>query len=481
MKYKLQNLRLGFANNSSSSHSIVLLPPGAQTIPQEWQYGWDWFLLVKEEDKKKYFATQLFGALRHDLGDQIARIVTKDLFQVEIPEDAYVDHQSQFVTPTYINGTAAIDFLKDLGIAMSKDPKVGVQGGNDNSDGEAHLPSKFRNTPGSKDGRKPPTVRKENDGTWIMFNPENGAKTRFSPEWVEINNRKSDTPELVDIKITDFCDIGCAFCYQDSTPKGTHCDPTNFQNLMYSLSNLNVFEIAIGGGEPTMHPKFANFLYMAKQSKIIPNFTTRSTKWMKDPEIVKAVMENVGSFAFSCSTLADAENLYKTLSTINTKIAYDRQLLRKCQVQVIAGVTSGSELKKIAEFVNDNFSLPLTILGYKEVGRGPKFNKVPITLSEIRDAFEDWKWAAISVDSALLKQFPEINQTKTCDNLEGTHSMYIDLVGLSMQESSYSGVPIKIIETVTKYNRHIDWVKNVKNAFDMIGRVSVKMDRVRVT
>jgi hypothetical protein len=60
---------------------------------------------------------------------------------------------------------------------------------------------------------------------------------------------------------------------------------------------------------------------------------------------------------------------------------------------------------------------------------------------------EKLKWQIVSVDTALLKQFPGIVQSKTCETREGINSMYIDLVGLIMRESSYTGYPQKLLST----------------------------------
>lgn len=46
-----------------------------------------------------------------------------------------------------------------------------------------------------------------------LFNRVDGTKIRFAVG----SYTKAKRPELVDIKITDWCDVGCTFCYQNST------------------------------------------------------------------------------------------------------------------------------------------------------------------------------------------------------------------------------------------------------------------------
>jgi MoaA/NifB/PqqE/SkfB family radical SAM enzyme len=84
-------------------------------------------------------------------------------------------------------------------------------------------------------------------------------------------------PEFYDVKITDKCMSLCPQCYQDSTP-----DKKNFSNLIKNFTsffgkmtdNEKPFQIAIGGGEPTLHPNFFELLETSKKLGIVPNYTT---------------------------------------------------------------------------------------------------------------------------------------------------------------------------------------------------------------
>ena len=110
---------------------------------------------------------------------------------------------------------------------------------------------------------------------WVVFNRGTGAKVRLTfttcpPGPYQDNPVTEDTlkarkflkgpqvevtkaaaPELVDIKITDYCPFGCKYCYQGSTAKGTHAKTDTINTLSYALGRMHVFEVALGGGEPT--------------------------------------------------------------------------------------------------------------------------------------------------------------------------------------------------------------------------------------
>jgi organic radical activating enzyme len=84
-------------------------------------------------------------------------------------------------------------------------------------------------------------------------------------------------PEFYDVKITNKCLGRCPECYMNST-----CDSDHADNIIEKLfdyfgpmnENERPYQIAIGGGEPTLHPQFIKFLQACKALGIVPNYTT---------------------------------------------------------------------------------------------------------------------------------------------------------------------------------------------------------------
>ena len=65
----------------------------------------------------------------------------------------------------------------------------------------------------------------------VHFNLNDGTKIRE-------NNLDNFTPafaENMDIKITNYCDGGCAFCYEDCNKNGEHCDFSKFDSSVIIL------------------------------------------------------------------------------------------------------------------------------------------------------------------------------------------------------------------------------------------------------
>ena len=280
---KIENIRLGLATNSSSTHSIIFNLDARSRDWEDCEFGWDEFCCNCEDSKRMYLSAVLYHNLHESVGNDIARAVVESWVETELKElesgDWFygIDHQSLMTLPVNAQtGQPDKEFFKEL-LAYYLDPKLAIVGGNDN-DGPKIFTKGRENHLVETDGHdKTHVCRKDpNTGHWVLFNRYNGTKIRMHFDKNAPDYAKAFAPELVDIKITDYCPIGCAYCYQDSTKEGGHGDWKFIESLAYSLKDMGVFEVALGGGEPTMHPDFVKILKKFRGYGIVPNFTTRS-------------------------------------------------------------------------------------------------------------------------------------------------------------------------------------------------------------
>ena len=108
-------------------------------------------------------------------------------------------------------------------------------------------------------------------------------------------------PEFYDIKLTDACNGECPYCYQSSNPEDNH-----FDNVIKKINNLfgvmtenqKPFQVAIGGGEPTLSPNFVEVLKTFYDLGITPNYTTNGMEITND--ILEATKQYCGGVAVSC-------------------------------------------------------------------------------------------------------------------------------------------------------------------------------------
>jgi uncharacterized radical SAM superfamily Fe-S cluster-containing enzyme len=108
-------------------------------------------------------------------------------------------------------------------------------------------------------------------------------------------------PEFYDVKLTDKCNGMCPECYQNSIPQGKHSFDAlkKIKDFFGKLSENNKpFQVALGGGEPTLHPDFIEILKTFHNLGITPNYTTNGMNLTE--KILRATKKYCGGVAVSC-------------------------------------------------------------------------------------------------------------------------------------------------------------------------------------
>jgi len=133
----VHNVRLGFATNSSSSHSIALVSKDTK-IQDDYspEFGWDFFTCASEEAKRQYLGQTAMHCLGrvHGLDNELASIIASKWCGVQVDPEGYIDHESTITIPTsyrWGNYSLKKDFFDDLlNFVLRTD--VVILGGNDN-------------------------------------------------------------------------------------------------------------------------------------------------------------------------------------------------------------------------------------------------------------------------------------------------------------------------------------------------------------
>ena len=174
-------------------------------------------------------------------------------------------------------------------------------------------------------------------------------------EWE--GDAKPEYPNSMDVKITNYCDLGCQYCHEMSTKQGKHADTDFLLKLFKDLPKGT--ELALGGGNPLDHPELVTFLEMLYAMRLVPNMTINVRHVKKHLKLINQLIKFKLIYGLGISIDDDSD-----LSVIDgiensANIVY----------HIIAGVSGISILDKIQ-------STPVKkalILGYKEVGRGINF------------------------------------------------------------------------------------------------------------
>jgi MoaA/NifB/PqqE/SkfB family radical SAM enzyme len=134
-----------------------------------------------------------------------------------------------------------------------------------------------------------------------MFDPNTGFTARCG------NTKDEDPfmapfPELADISINNVCDRGCNFCYKSSNMAGKTMSVEDYRKVMKAIPLT--FQVALGGGEPTMHPDFVEILRITREEfDKVPNYTTNGTHL--NARIIAATKTYCGAVAVSFSDRDD--------------------------------------------------------------------------------------------------------------------------------------------------------------------------------
>lgn len=259
-----------------------------------------------------------------------------------------------------------------------------------------------------------------------LFSRKDGTKIRLALG----PYTKASAPELVDIKITDWCDVGCAFCYQSSTLGGRHATMENMAVVVDRLAKAKVFEVALGGGETTGHPQFVRILEMFREHGVIPNFTT------KKPAAVRRLWPEIGhligGFAYSAET---AEQVGMAARVLKGHVPDD-----KVALHYVMGLGSRTHFERYLRAAHE-VGYRVTLLGYKTVGRGKEVIPHPYGwwIESVDGLIRDGECPSLSIDTPLAHEYdglmPVEQHMYHCE--EGKFSMYVDAVAMTMGASSF--------------------------------------------
>lgn len=263
------------------------------------------------------------------------------------------------------------------------------------------------------------------DGTKIRQTDDN----EFIPEF----------PECMDVKITNYCNIGCAWCHEDSTVHGQHGDILQ-QNLLDSIHPYT--EIAIGGGNPLSHPDLVEFLQMLKDRNVIANMTVNQVHFMESIELLKSLCDQKLIHGLGVSFVSFSDDFLNNL-----------KLFPNAVLHVINGVIKLKELEKLY-----NHKLKLLILGYKMFRRGMNFysarveensTEIKNNILTIIENFQTTSFDNLAIDQLHIKEIMSKKDWQTFYmGDDGEFTFYIDLVSQSFSKSSFSKIAYPLYSSV---------------------------------
>src|SRR5690554_2606306 len=151
-------------------------------------------------------------------------------------------------------------------------------------------------------------IRRHNDSYNFIGDTETGVTFRWGKSFKD-NPLFAPHPELADISISNHCSKACSFCYRNSTKNNSFITLEEYNYILESLQHPewgNVFQIAIGGGEPLEHPDFIEIINTTHSRNIVPNFTTNGD--LIDNTIAEEIASKIGAIAISCQNIEELDS-----------------------------------------------------------------------------------------------------------------------------------------------------------------------------
>lgn len=257
--------------------------------------------------------------------------------------------------------------------------------------------------------------------------------------------------ENMDIKISNYCDMGCKFCHEGSTKNGKHGEILN-EKFIDTLHPYQ--EVAIGGGDATSHPNLIPFLQKLKDRKVIVNMTINQKHFEQKQDLIKGLVNDKLIYGIGVSLVNPTEEFISLIQQYPNAV-----------IHVINGILNPSDIKALS-----NNNLKLLILGYKHLRRGNDYYSVDqegvITRQKwlkenLNDVINHFK--VVSFDNLAIEQLDvrrlmskeEWNEFYMGD--DGTMTYYIDMVERKFARSS-----------TASFDKRYDLLESVDDMFQKI-------------
>lgn len=259
--------------------------------------------------------------------------------------------------------------------------------------------------------------------------------------------------ENMDVKICNYCDMGCKFCHEGSTING------KFGNILNEkfIDTLHPYqEIAIGGGDATSHPDLIPFLQKLKERKVITNMTVNQIHFEKKQELIKKLVDEKLIYGLGVSLVNPTKHFIELIKQYPNAV-----------IHVINGVLKPSDIKAL-----ENNNLKMLILGYKHLRRGNEYfeeeqKDIEVKQQWLYENLEDiiQKFKVVSFDNLAIEQL-DVKRLLTQEEWDefymgddGKVTYYVDMVERKFAQSS-----------TAPFDKRYDLLDSVDDMFKVITR-----------
>lgn len=322
-------------------------------------------------------------------------------------------------------------------------------------------------------------IRKHFDGYNFIGIPETGLTLRWGDDLSQ-NPYMAPWPELADISISNYCTNGCSYCYRSSDHEGSFMSLEDYRYVLQDLTHDtygSIFQVALGGGEPLLHPDFDEIIRITREDYgIIPNYTTCGKFFT--PQNLETTKKYCGAVAISWDPYRDNLSL-EELSKLG-KFLKDDDI--KTNIHYVISERTLEHAIKILEGKYDEYLESfnaIIFLTYKPTGRAKREDIIesPHLLQSFLDQVNNHNttlkigFDACFVPILLKKAVVDNSMIDSCEC--GFFSVYIDeklnvspcsfcndkIYSYSLKKSSFKKI---WQETFSSYRKFVDEKSKLK-------------------
>ena len=294
-------------------------------------------------------------------------------------------------------------------------------------------------------------IGKYKNGNYIVSLYEDGTKIRET----EDNDFIPAFSECCDVKITDKCDGGCAFCYEGCTANGQHGDlNAEFLNHMHPYT-----ELAINGNDLT-HPDLIPFLKRMKEQKVVVSMTVNQKHFERNYDFIKNLSMTGLIHGVGISLSEATPDFIKMVKSIPNSV-----------IHVINGIITPEDVNMLAD--ND---LKMLILGYKRLRRGEEYyaneeENILVNQQWMKDHIAEVvdRFRVVSFDNLSIKQL-DVRRLLTDEEWEeffmgedSEFTFYIDLVEKKFGKNSLATERFDLMDNIDDMFNKIRYNKENNN------------------
>jgi len=276
------------------------------------------------------------------------------------------------------------------------------------------------------------------NGNYAVTLFDDGTKVREN----DLDFFDAKFPENIDIKITNYCNVGCTMCHEGSGLDGIH---GNIMDLKFIDTLRPGTELAIGGGMVTSHPDLVEFLCKLEARGIVANITVNQVEYENNLHFVNTLIDRKLVHGVGVSYHHTNDSFWEMVSQNKNAV-----------VHLINGIHG----KEVFDYLS-KFPFKVLVLGYKYLRRGVQLYDV---MGKAIEANKQWlhdnlweyvgHFPVFSFDNLAIKQLDphrfltDEQWAEFFMGSDGQHTMYIDTVMGEFAQSSTNMHRMKIMDSI---------------------------------